>query len=275
MDYKSAKMSMKAPITLLVLIALMFGFKMVYDNPDLLKFKNKKEEQQLTDKYIIETDMKYKTMQNDGGSYNSIYYEIDFNKNQIIKISESYHANLTGTPTTDTKTIYTKTIDAKTKQRLNSLIINIMEKEDINNTENYTPYVVKHNEEEKLIYNEDTIKEIKGLLNEIDNDGKKLLFTVTSNNLKCPSPTLYVYSDNTYEYYNTYSPKGEKVKPKKGEYTFSTDLILKNIGEFEDQGIKYIIEDSNNEKHGFNNYQYLEDFLNEIDIKIDTCIVSE
>lgn len=279
MDYKKPKMSMKVPITFLAIIALMIGFKVIYDNPNLLNIK-KNEDKELTGKYIIETDSKYLTMQNDGGSYNSVYYEIDFNVKEIVKISEAYHANLNGTPTTDKNVVYTRKMDNEISKEISNLITKITEKEDTNPSDNYMPYIIKYNEEEKAIYNEATIKEIKEMLVKIDGDdidssNKELLFIVNSNNQKCPSPTLYVYSDNTYELYNTYSRNGKKIEPKTGEYNYNTNLILQNIGEFEDNGTKYIIEDSNNIKHGFNTYAYLEDFLNETNIKIDTCIEAE
>ncbi len=40
--------------------------------------------------YIIKTDMKYRTMQNDGGSHIDIYYQIDFNKKLSIKFQSKY-----------------------------------------------------------------------------------------------------------------------------------------------------------------------------------------
>ena len=64
-------------------------------------------------KYIIQTDMKWLTMHNDGGSHTNIYYEVDFNKNIVVKKEEVYKANLGGTPETNKSTIYEKELDAK------------------------------------------------------------------------------------------------------------------------------------------------------------------
>lgn len=41
-------------------------------------------------KYIIKTDMKYRTMQNDGGSHTDVYYQIDFSKKVSIKLQSKY-----------------------------------------------------------------------------------------------------------------------------------------------------------------------------------------
>ena len=273
-----AKMSAKVPVILIVIIALMLGIKYVYDNPEILSLNKKgneepNTEETLTDKYTIVTDYKYKTMQNDGGSNTSIYYEVDFGKRQISKIMEVHKANLTGEDTDDKKTMYTKNLDEVMFNELKTLITEAMNGEDTNPTNNYEPYVIEYNGEEKAIYNEDKIKEFAEELEKIDNDGeRKLLFKVTSHSLKCVSPILYVYNDKTYEYEDQFSVNGSEVENKTGKYSYDVNKILDNIKEFEDQGMTYIIEDSEGVKHGFNSYSYLEEFLNELELKVTTCM---
>ena len=47
---------------------------------------------------------------------------------------------------------------------------------------------------------------------DISNDSK-LTYTITFNGLNCQTPVLYLYSDNTYEYYYTFSANGEPLIP--------------------------------------------------------------
>ena len=49
-------------------------------------------------KYKIITDLKFKTTLNDGGSYDSVYYQIDLDSKVVVKIEEDCNANLGGTP---------------------------------------------------------------------------------------------------------------------------------------------------------------------------------
>lgn len=50
------------------------------------------------DKYEIITDLKSRTTLDDGGSYDSIYYQIDLDAKVVVKIEEDCNANLGGTP---------------------------------------------------------------------------------------------------------------------------------------------------------------------------------
>ena len=54
-----------------------------------LKF-NTKFEVNTIDKYIFTTDMKWLTMQNDGGSHINIYYQVDLQNNIIKKCQDEY-----------------------------------------------------------------------------------------------------------------------------------------------------------------------------------------
>ena len=119
-------------------------------------------------KYEIITDQKYLTMQNDGGSHTNVYYQLDFEEAIVVKKEENYHANLGGTPTTDSKTIYTTLIPADLSEELQKTISDILDKEDEDDGTNYEPYTIKTQNEEKEIYNYDTIDLLKELLDELD-----------------------------------------------------------------------------------------------------------
>lgn len=119
-------------------------------------------------KYRIETDMQWITMQNDGGSHTNIYYNIDFDDHVISKIVEEYQANLGGKPKTTINEIYSKELDFKLQKDLKSLLVEVMEKEDINETKNYNFFTITTLNTEKIIYDLNTIEKINNILELID-----------------------------------------------------------------------------------------------------------
>ena len=120
-------------------------------------------------KYTIVTDLIWETMQNDGGSHSSIYYQIDLDDNIISKVEENYHANLGGSPNTEKSIIYIKKIDTNIQEEIKSLLNEILAKEDINNTHNYHFFKILSLNGEKYIYNINTIEKINNILKKIDN----------------------------------------------------------------------------------------------------------
>lgn len=244
----------------------------IYNDESLLN----KENAEIFGKYTIITDMRWITMQNDGGSHNSIYYEIDLDNKTIIKIEEAYHANLGGTPTTEKSIFYTKKMDDSLINETKKLIEEIINKEDINSSNNYHSFTIESSNIKKDIYNFDTIKNINKLLTKFDDYNKELVFSLESRMLKCPSPTLYVYNDGTYEYYYTHSSNNKELIPKKGTYNYDTNLILNNIANYEvDTTSSYALTDNGNKLHILADYKPLEDFLTSIDINIHTCTVEQ
>jgi transcriptional regulator of heat shock response len=119
-------------------------------------------------KYKIETDMQWITMQNDGVSHTNIYYNADFDNNDISKVEEIYQANLGGKPKITISKIYEKEIDFNLQKDLKSLLDEIMEKEDINESKNYNCFIISTLNNEKRIYNINTIKKINNILKLID-----------------------------------------------------------------------------------------------------------
>lgn len=226
-----------------------------------------------SEEYTITTDLKWKTMQNDGGSHRSIVYIINLKDYVVTKKEEIYHANLGGTPEISTNIYYSKKIDYSLIDLTTELIGETLEKEDNNSENNYHYYVIESNTETKNIYNLDTINKIKKLLDEYDtfsNSSKKLLFTISSNYIKCETPKLYVYDDYTYEYYYTHSTSNKDIIPKKGIYSYNLSLILDNLMQCEVDGPSmYVLKDE--KTHYLTNCQPLEDFLKSINIEMHRC----
>ena len=120
-------------------------------------------------KYIITTDSKWMTMQDDGGSNTSVYFQIDLDNNIVSKISEYYRANLTSSPTTQKTVLYSKKIDSNLHQELQSLLNRLLTEVDVNETHNYFSYTIDTFNTNKSIYNINSINNIKSTLLKLDN----------------------------------------------------------------------------------------------------------
>lgn len=119
--------------------------------------------------YEVHTDTKWLTMQNDGGSHTDVYYCFDLDKRLVIKVSESYHANLGGTPETTTEVLYEKTLDFVFVETLSPFFEHFLTYEDVSGEGNYNTFTIKTSNSERDISNTDMIEEIKGMLSTIDN----------------------------------------------------------------------------------------------------------
>ena len=120
-------------------------------------------------KYKIITDLKFKTTLNDGGSYDSVYYQIDLDAKVVVKIEDDCNANLGGTPVLEKNTLYTKIIDGDIYRDTRDLIEELIDKEDINEEGNYNFFIFLTLDYEKEIYDSSAISDINNLLNKFDN----------------------------------------------------------------------------------------------------------
>ena len=104
---------------------------------------------------------------------------------------------------------------------------------------------------------------------------KKLLFSVESHLLKCPSPILKVYNDNTYELYDYISVNSDEdniVPPKTGKYDYDVDKIMDRIESFENKDdFNLILTESDETIHYLKDYKPLEEFLKSIDVDLHRC----
>ena len=103
---------------------------------------------------------------------------------------------------------------------------------------------------------------------------KYVMFSLESKALKCLSPVLYVYNNNTYEIYKaTRDENGSLVLMKKGKFNYDIDLILK--GDMDKHEVysntTYILKDSNGKEHWLKDYEPIDAFLKSIDVNINIC----
>ncbi len=117
--------------------------------------------------YKLVTDMWCKTMLNDGGSHKSSYYTFDFSKNKVEKY-ESYYRADKGYDYKD-KLIYSKEIDKETLNNIKNTLNTLLYKED-DKEDNFCPFSIIHNDEEKEIYNKESIDTLNGIIEKIDKE---------------------------------------------------------------------------------------------------------
>ena len=117
--------------------------------------------------YKITTDLRWKTMQNDGGSNFNEYYEIYLDEQKIIKYND-YYVGFKGYKYKD-EIVYEKSINTFTKTKLENIIKKLITNEDINDKNNYSPFTIEYDNNKKNIYNEESIKSLENILTSIDN----------------------------------------------------------------------------------------------------------
>lgn len=116
-------------------------------------------------KYKITTNMKWMTMQNDGGSHINIYYQIDFNENRVIKCEDKY-VGFKGYEY-EGKILYSKEISEKEKQKLKSIFENISNNSEESERSNFDFYILSSlNHDDIRIYDKDIINNLRDILEE-------------------------------------------------------------------------------------------------------------
>ena len=154
-------------ILLVILIFVFFYYKLFSYN----KYEGNIDSYEFildnNDKYLVTTDTKYMTMQNDGGSHINVYYEIDLKNN----VSNKYEDNYKGFQVYiyKHKLISSKKLNNIDVTKLKELFNNIVENRNNNNddTLNYNYYTISTIDYENLkIYNQTIIDDF---LNIVDN----------------------------------------------------------------------------------------------------------
>ena len=102
----------------------------------------------------------------------------------------------------------------------------------------------------------------------------KLIYTIQYEGIDCDTPILYLYSDNTYEYYDTFTTLDERLIPKTGAYTFDVTKIIDSVNKYEEnsQGPYYIEDYDENIFETYGTNIELQEFLNSIDVDLDKCL---
>lgn len=116
--------------------------------------------------FKIITDVKFRTLQNDGGSHINIYYLVNLKKNKIVKYEDKY-VGLKGYEYKD-KIVYEKYIDDTINTKLQDTILDLTTKKDINKKNNYNYYTIEDGNNEKIIYSDESIEALENIFSIID-----------------------------------------------------------------------------------------------------------
>lgn len=110
-------------------------------------------------------------------------------------------------------------------------------------------------------------------LNNIE-DEAKLTYTISYNGINCQTPILYLYSDNTYEYYYTFGTDNEKLIPKTGTYNYDITKIINNIDKYEENSFgPYSIKEENGKNYTtYNTNTELQELLTSLGVTLEKCL---
>ena len=141
-----------------------------------------------------------------------------------------------------------------------NIITNYIKKETVSQNVDVI-YKTVLRKDERTIY-DSIMKNDESLLN--DYKSIDLLYTITYSGLNCLTPTLYLYSDKTYEYYYTFASSGSKIKPLTGSYNYDIEKLISNIDDsLENILSTYYIKTKDNVYVVNDNNEEMNDFLND------------
>ncbi len=219
----------------------------------------------LLGEYFFETSVEEYKYKIEYSKNDSLTYDIYFKKDNSIlvkklKINSDY----------DIVKVDTYSINFS-KDNL-KILNNYIEKEVKNENSNIIYKYSSLKKDEINIINS-IIENKESYLNDIQNEAK-LIYTITYNGIDCQTPSLYLYSDNTYEYYYTFSTNNEILVPKKGTYDYDITKIINNINKYEENQMgSYYIKDSNNNSYvTYNTNIELQELLKSLDITLEKCL---
>lgn len=219
----------------------------------------------LLGEYFFETNVEEYKYKIEYSKNDSLTYDIYFkNDNSILvkklKINSDYDIVSVNTYSLNfsqkNKNILFDYVEKKVKKENNNIIYkySTLQKDEIN------------------IFNSIT-KNNEAYLNNIASEAK-LTYTISYNGIKCPTPTLYLYSDNTYEYYYTFGTDNEKLIPKTGTYNYDITKIINNIDKYEENSFgPYSIKEENGKNYTtYNTNTELQELLKSLDITLEKCL---
>ena len=158
------------------------------------------------------SNYEYKLELSKGNNYHLIYLE----KN-TIKIANLFYKNYDLYKTTTNIINFNKT---NTK-----LLIEFIKKQFEDNETFNNIYYGSYPYKEKIML-DSIIENKESLLDNID-EIKNYLYTMKYEGMNCLTPSMSIYDDNSYEFYNTYTTDGSLPKPKLGTYNYDLTRLTK------------------------------------------------
>lgn len=219
----------------------------------------------LLGEYFFETNVEEYKYKIEYSKNDSLTYDIYFkNDNSILvkklKINSDY----------DIVSVNTYSLNFSQKNK--NILFDYVEKEVKKENNNIIYKYSTLQKDEINIFNSIT-ENNEAYLNNIESKAK-LTYTISYNGINCPTPTLYLYSDNTYEYYYTFDTDNEKLIPKTGTYNYDITKIINNIDKYEENSFgPYSIKEENGKNYTtYNTNTELQELLTSIDITLEKCL---
>ena len=219
----------------------------------------------LLGEYFFETNVEEYKYKIEYSKNDSLTYDIYFkNDNSILvkklKINSDY----------DIVSVNTYSLNFSQKNK--NILFDYVEKEVKKENNNIIYKYSTLQKDEINIFNSIT-ENNEAYLNNIESEAK-LTYTISYNGINCPTPILYLYSDNTYEYYYTFGTDNEKLIPKTGTYNYDITKIINNIDKYEENRFgPYSIKEENGKNYTtYNTNTELQELLTSIDITLEKCL---
>lgn len=109
-------------------------------------------------------------------------------------------------------------------------------------------------------------------------DSVKLLYTMSYSGINCPTPILYLYSDNTFEYYNTFATDNMDLVPKIGTYNIDINNLINEATDDYDSPVGiYTLNDVVNDEYYYINIlsTAAKELLTQTNANLATCLVQQ
>jgi len=158
------------------------------------------------------------------------------------------------------------------KKNMKKLFNYARELTKLNNGESFyksgTLYKNEKNIYLSLIANDESYLSLK----EVD-----LLYEITYNGVNCHTPYVRLYSDNTYEYFYTFTVGNKAPTPREDSYNYDIENIINSIDLYEknDRG-PFTIKKSNGKSYiTYDTNVYLNEFLTTYNLNLQTCVIQE
>lgn len=126
---------------------------------------------------------------------------------------------------------------------------------------------------EEKIFNSLTFNDESYLQDKVSN--VSLVYEITYDGMNCLTPILRLYSDNTYEYYDTFSLE-DNLTFKTGTYDYDLDNLIKNIDNYEEDPLgPYYIKDKSGKTYvTYSTNTELNDLLSTLGLSLTKCLES-
>lgn len=233
---------------------------------ELNGYQNNVLESLVLDEYLFEVVVeKYKYTFSYGASdeeeYHFYFKEDDSILVKLLKINDEY--DIVGIDT------YSIEFNKNNMKKLFAFANDLKEK---NNGESFHKSGSLY-KNEKNIY----LSLIKNDESYLNLDNVNLLYELSYNGINCYTPYLRLYSDNTYEYYYTFTVGNKAPTPIEGIYDYDIESIINSVDLYEEneRGPFTIKKYDGKSYKTYDTNVYLSEFLTTHQINLQTCVIQE